>query len=98
MCIRDSLHPHSGSEASRRIAYAPELSLRRLVSGVLQERITPLAATGTDRLAKLRELAENDGAANGFCLGRVKQLETWRRRLKTLVPVLTVMLGPKSRK
>src|SRR5664279_941808 len=31
------LHPHSGSEASRRIAYAPELSLRRLVSGVLQE-------------------------------------------------------------
>jgi hypothetical protein len=85
-------------EASRREYYAPELSLRRLVSGVLQERITPLAATGTDRLAKLRELAESDGAANGFCLGRVKQLETWRRRLKTLVPVLTVMLGPKSRK
>jgi hypothetical protein len=85
-------------EASRRIAYVPELGLRRLVSGVLQERITPLTTAGADRLARLRVLAEQDGEGNDFRLDRVKQLETWRRRLKTVLPVLAVMLGPKDKK
>jgi hypothetical protein len=29
---------------------------------------------------------------------RVRQLETWRRRLKTVLPVLSMLLGPKSKK
>jgi DNA-binding transcriptional ArsR family regulator len=77
-----------------RVAYEPELSLRRLVSGVMQERISPLAVAGTDRLGRLRELAESDGGANGFYLDRVKQLETWRRRLRTVLPMLSMLLGP----
>ena len=91
-------HLHSGGEAPRRIAYEPELSLRRLVSGVMQERISPLAVAGTDRLGRLRELAESGGGASDFYLDRVKQLETWRRRLRTVLPVLSMLLGPKSRK
>jgi hypothetical protein len=87
-----SLHP--AGEASRRVAYVPELGLRKLVSGVLQERVTPLAAAGADRLTRLRELAERDGEGSEFRLDRVKQLETWRRRLKTVVPVLSMLLGP----
>ena len=90
------LHLHSVGEAPRRIAYEPELSLRRLVSGVMQERISPLAVAGTDRLGRLRELAESDGGAKDFYLDRVRQLETWRRRLKAVLPVLTVLLGPKT--
>jgi len=92
------LHFHSGGEASRRIAYSPELSLRRLVSGVMQERISPLAVAGADRLGRLRELAESDGGASGFYLDRVRQLEAWRRRLRVVLPVLSALLGPKSRK
>ena len=88
----------TGGEAPRRIAYEPELSLRRLVSGVMQERISPLAVAGTDRLGRLRELAESGGGASDFYLDRVKQLETWRRRLRTVLPVLSMLLGPKSRK
>ena len=84
----------SGVEASRRDYYEPELSLRRLVSAVLQERVTPLAATGTERLMRLRGLAEG----NDFHLDRIKQLETWRRRLKTILPVLGMLLGPKKRR
>ena len=94
---REHSHSHSGGEASRRIAYEPELSLRRLVSGVMQERISPLALAGTDSLGRLRELAETDGAASDFYLDRVRQLETWRRRLRTVLPVLGVLLGPKSK-
>lgn len=89
---------HSTATVLRRDYYEPELSLRKLVSGVLHERVAPLTATRVDRLARLRELAERDGEGKDFYLGRVRQLETWRRRLKTVLPVLSVTLGPKSRK
>jgi HTH-type transcriptional regulator, glycine betaine synthesis regulator len=91
-------HVHSQANVSRRAAYEPELSLRKLVSGVLQERIIPLAVAGADRLTRLRELAEEDGEENDFYLDRAKQLNTWRRRLKTVLPMLDTLLGPKSRK
>ena len=82
--------------ASRSVTYEPELSLRRLVSGVLQERIAPLAATSAERLERLRKLAEQDGREDDFYLDRAKQLSTWRRRLKTVLPVLGALLGPKK--
>ena len=85
-------------DGARRVAYEPELGLRRLVSGILRERVMPLATAKVDRLTRLRELAEHTGADKELLLDRVKQLETWRRRLKTVLPVLTVMLGPKSKK
>ena len=41
---------------------------------------------------------EQNDTADDFCLDRVKQLKTWRRRLKTVVPVLSMLLGPKNKK
>jgi len=88
----------SGASAARCIAYEPELSLRKLVSGVLQERIAPLATTGTDRLARLRELAEQTGrGTTSIWIGR-SNWKAWRRRLRTVLPMLNLLLGPKSRK
>jgi len=78
--------------------YEPELSIRKLVNGVLKERVNPLASTGINRLKQLRELASRDEVYQNFLLGRVKQLETWRRRLGTVLPVLSVLLGPKENK
>jgi DNA-binding transcriptional regulator GbsR (MarR family) len=92
-----AVHAVENSEG-RREYFEPELSLRQLVSGVLRERIAPMAAAGGDRLERLRKLAEQDGQADDFCLDRVEQLETWRRRLRTVLPVLTTLLGPKRRK
>jgi|CXWL01.1.fsa_nt_gi DNA-binding transcriptional ArsR family regulator len=88
----------AGTAATRGVAYLPELSLRKLISGVLHERVKPLASAGADRLARLRELAEQGGEDGDFYLDRVEQLETWRRRLKTVLPVLTTLLGPKPKK
>jgi DNA-binding transcriptional regulator GbsR (MarR family) len=82
----------------RREYFEPELSLRQLVSGVLRERVAPLAGAGGDRIARLRELAEREVEGSEFCLDRVKQLETWRRRLRTVLPVLSTLLGPKKKK
>jgi hypothetical protein len=86
------------SDAPRREYFEPELSLRRLVAGVLRERVTPFATTGANRLARLRELARPSDYTEKNYLDRVKQLESWRRRLKTVLPVLGALLGPKSRK
>lgn len=92
------LHPHLGGDAPRRVAFEPELSLRKLVSGVMQERVTPFATAGADRLGRLRKLAKASGEAGDFYQDRVEQLEIWRRRLAAVMPVLTVLLGPKNRK
>jgi hypothetical protein len=89
--------PSTGA-AVRGVAYLPELSLRKLISGVLHERVKPLASAGSDRLARLRSLVEQDEQESDFYLDRVEQLETWRRKLKTVLPILTALLGPKSKK
>ena len=84
--------------AGRREYFEPELSLRQLVSGVLRERVVPLTGTGGDRIARLRELAQREAEGSEFCVDRVRQLETWRRRLRTVLPVLSALLGPKKTK
>jgi hypothetical protein len=90
-----SRHPE-GVDVSRREYYEPELRLRSLMSGILRERVAPLTAAGTDQLARLREFAADAGDGSDFYLYRVKQLETWRRRLRTILPVLSALLGPKK--
>jgi DNA-binding transcriptional regulator GbsR (MarR family) len=83
--------------AARGVAYEPELSLRQLVTGILRERIAPMASTGADRLKRLKELAEQAPANTKFYSGRAKQLETWRKRFTTVMPLLTALLGPKKK-
>lgn len=81
----------------RREYFSPELSLRKLMHGVLDERVNPLAGRSTGRLIRLRELAdEAAGRQRRFQLDRVQQLQTWRRRVKAIVPVLGMLLGPKT--
>ena len=86
-----------GAENQRGVRYEPELSLRQLVSGVLRERIAPMANTGTDRLKRLKDLAEQAPENAKFYLGRAKQLEIWRKRFTTVMPLLTALLGPKKK-
>jgi DNA-binding transcriptional regulator GbsR (MarR family) len=81
----------------RREYFEPELGLRKLVGGVLRERIGPLVTVGTDRLDRLRRLAGRNGGEKNFYVDRVKQLEIWRGRLKLALPVLNTLLGPKNR-
>jgi HTH-type transcriptional regulator, glycine betaine synthesis regulator len=85
------------ARVSRGVVYAPELSLRQLVTGVLRGRIAPIATTGTDRLKRLKVLAEQAPARSTFYLGRAKQLEIWRKRFTTVLPLLIALLGPKKK-
>ena len=79
----------------RGTAYVPELGLRKLIGGVLREQVAPLAASSDARLTRLQALAiEADG---DFFSDRADQLNTWRKRLKTVLPALNLLLGSKSR-
>jgi len=93
----DISNPES-ARGSRGTAYVPELGLRTLIGGVLREQVAPLAASSDARLARLQALAtEADGADGEFFSDRVDQLNTWRKRLKTVLPALNLLLGSKSR-
>jgi DNA-binding transcriptional regulator GbsR (MarR family) len=78
---------------ARGVAYEAELSLRQLVTGVLQERLAPLASAGAQRLKRLKELAVQAPENTAFYLDRTKQLENWRKRIITVAPLLIVLLG-----
>ena len=79
---------------NRGVSYQAELSLHRLVAGVLHERIAPLASAGAQRLKRLKDLAELAPENTAFYLDRTKQLENWRKRFSTVTPLLTALLGP----
>ena len=84
--------------ASRGFTYEPELSLRQLFTGIMGERIAPLASAGADRLKRMKRLAEQSPAHSEFYLERVSQLTTWRNRFTTVVPLLIALLGPNKKK
>ena len=83
---------------ARGVAYEAELSLRQLVTGVLQERLAPLASSGAQRLKRLKDLAAQAPKNTAFYLDRTKQLENWRKRFTTVTPLLTALLGPRKKK
>ena len=80
----------------RREYFEPELGLRKLLGGVLRERVEPMLRAGGSRMVRLRQLAGANGDG-GFYFDRVKQLETWRRQMTLILPVLRTLLGARPR-
>ena len=90
-----SLTVRRSDGATVRDYYEPELGLRRLLGGIIRGRIEPLVGQGRLRMRRLRELAEAaaDSSRKEFQLERVEQLETWRRQVTLLLPVLKTLLA-----
>ncbi|QYM77528.1 transcriptional regulator [Horticoccus luteus] len=86
----------AGTSGDRRELFWPETRLRRLVSGILREKVEPLVSADESRMARLRELARAtpDAAGAAFSEDQVKLLETWRRQMWLLLPILKTLLGP----
>jgi DNA-binding transcriptional regulator GbsR (MarR family) len=73
----------------RRDHYVAELSLRRLVSGLLRERLGP-------RLETLRETLDRIEAAHPdhpVVTDRIGKLRTWHRKANSLLPLALRVLG-----
>jgi HTH-type transcriptional regulator, glycine betaine synthesis regulator len=97
---------------SRAEHYVPEISLRRLVGGMLREKLQPKLDGGEERLQRIEALLTTEeggsrlarpGAGQGaegstltgaaFQLDRLRQLRAWRKKTKTLLPLIARFLG-----
>jgi DNA-binding transcriptional regulator GbsR (MarR family) len=77
----------------RREFFEPELGLRQLASGLIQEKIQPLDGETRLAMARLRHEVEGTGVEHRkFQLDRIKQLETWHRQLGRILPVMQALL------
>jgi len=77
----------------RREFFEPELGLRRLASGLIKEKIQPLAQETKSAVIRLRRHAKTvNSEQREFQLGRIRQLETWHRQLGRVLPVVQTIL------
>jgi len=77
----------------RREFFEPELGLRRLASGLINEKIQPMAKETKGAVARLKRQVECvRDAKSGFQLERIQQLEIWHRQLGYLIPLAQTVL------
>lgn len=77
----------------RREFFEPELGLRRLGSGLIKEKILPLARDTKGAMGRLKQHAESArGTQNKFQMDRIKQLESWHRQLGRILPLIQTIV------
>lgn len=80
-------------DGDRREFFEPELGLLRLASGLIKEKIQPLAEETRSAVTRLRQQTANaQGARQKFQLERIKQLETWHTQLSRVLPLVQSIL------
>ncbi len=77
----------------RKEYYEPELALRRLASGLIRDKIKPLAQESRGAMARMRQRSATvSGEQYEFQTDRIRQLETWHRQLGRVLPVVQMLL------
>ncbi len=77
----------------RKEYYEPELGLRRLASGLIRDKIKPLAHESRVAMTQMRQYtAEATGEDRAFKLKRIRQLEGWNRQLGRVLPIVQMLL------
>lgn len=77
----------------RREFFEAELGLRHLASGLIKEKIQPLAKDTKLAVARLsRHTQDARDGRNKFHLDRIRQLEIWHRQIGRILPVVQTLL------
>jgi len=72
----------------RRDFYQAETSLKKIVSGYVQNAIEPHLAHGHERLQRLDQLARASNQISDFHQSRLEQLARWQRKAARALPVI----------
>ncbi|HUG09836.1 MAG TPA: hypothetical protein VMM36_02425 [Opitutaceae bacterium] len=76
--------------------FVPELSLRRLLGGVLKTRVQGPLDSGAEEIeaisARLGKAGANEPDA-AFLKGRIDSIKTWHRKATLMLPLLRTFLG-----
>lgn len=90
------------SPTDRRTLYEPELSLRRLLIGILNENVLPHLQQGGDRVGELKaQLKDEDfpEESRNVLEHRLETLEGWGKKTRMLWPLAErVLSGPLKKK
>lgn len=75
---------------ARRERFEPELGLRRMIAGLLRERIEPLLTKGGGNLRRMRACSRRtaSGLDGPFYVQRMRRLDRWRGEMRILLPLL----------
>ena len=90
----------SRSDALVGTLYEPELSLRRLLIGILNENVLPHLSQGADKLSELRTQLNGDlpKAEREALLKRLDTIEGWGKKTRMVWPIVEKALsGPLKR-
>jgi len=98
--LRDlgAIHPAEVPD-DRREHFTPELSLRRLLGGVLKTRVQGPLESGAVKLQALGSRLEWAGVSEPdaeFLRGRLESIQTWHRKAKLMLPLLRTFLGSRD--
>lgn len=78
----------------RRVHYIPEMSLRRIVRGLVRETIIPHLQDSKEHIAVLeKSLNELDQDPPKILLNRMRALKTWQGKAGTILPFFMAFLG-----
>jgi DNA-binding transcriptional regulator GbsR (MarR family) len=80
----------------RREHFEPELSLRRLLGGVLKTRVQGPLDSGAAKIEAIRAQLDRAGDAEPdaeFLKGRLESIKTWHRKATLVLPLLRTFLG-----
>jgi DNA-binding transcriptional regulator GbsR (MarR family) len=82
-------------ESSRRAFYQADTELKRLVGGFIREQVRPHLESGQSKIGRLVDVAgeHQDPRHREFFESRVKQLESWIKKGRIVLPVLQKVLG-----
>lgn len=81
-------------EGDRRTRFVPEMSLRRLLTGMLQETVTPHLRQGAQQLDSLAPLlAEYPLDDRKVLESRLRALNSWQHKSRRLLPLIVGFLG-----
>ncbi|MGJ3243027.1 MAG: GbsR/MarR family transcriptional regulator [Opitutales bacterium] len=67
----------------RRDFYTPELQLKKMVAGFLNQQVIPHLESGKERIAQIEQLADRDLDPQ-----RLNTLKTWHRKAEQLLPLV----------
>jgi DNA-binding transcriptional regulator GbsR (MarR family) len=98
--LRDlgAIKPAPGGD-SRREYFAPELSLRRLLGGVLKTRVQGPLDSGAVKIEAIRARLARAGDAEPdaeFLQQRLESIQTWHRKATLVLPLLRTFLGSRD--
>jgi HTH-type transcriptional regulator, glycine betaine synthesis regulator len=80
----------------RREHFAPELSLRRLLGGVLKTRVQGPLDAGAAKIEAISMRLDRAGTREPdaeFLKGRLESIKTWHRKATLVLPLLRTFLG-----